>query len=96
VTPWTLGLKRGHGNVKIHWIIDKDSPAEFDKEKGISFKAPDSGKEFTDPAWVSPKEFRWNDKNEAGTPQARPHNYAIKVKLGNDTCTLDPTIVNDY
>jgi hypothetical protein len=96
VTPWTLGLPRGNGNVKIHWVIDAASAATFDKEKGIYFKSTGSNQEFSDPTPVSPKEFRWNDKNPQGTTRPRPHNYAIKVSLGKESCLLDPTIVNDY
>jgi len=83
----------GKGEHRIHWVITTPG-FTFAEADGISF--PGSPPEFTEGLRVTPKEFKWKDRNDnpQGAPE-RKFKYSVRVLSGGNQCYYDPSVVND-
>lgn len=97
ITPLPpLGMVKDFRNV-ITWKIDaKSGKAKFTR-KGINPKEPrkDWDQEF-DGEKPGDTEFVWYDKNPNDSGNGnRELGYNVEVTLGDQSCRLDPIIIND-
>jgi hypothetical protein len=94
VDPDVLGIFKGVRDVEIVWEI-KSQGAVFVRENPISFKPKDrdaAAKQFSSPALLDEKRFRWRDANSA----PGQFHYEVRVIDKGTTCPpLDPTVVNE-